>query len=72
MRGAVDQAAHWTLGYLMARSLRGLTAPDDVVKRVMAFAEAREWLQHPGGAFGAGSDRDLKWWRRGALRGARA
>lgn len=70
MFGFIDQLAHYALGYSMARSLRGLMPPADIVSEVMRWADWREELQHPGRR-GKGSRRDLKWWRKGAERGAR-
>jgi hypothetical protein len=71
MSGIIDQAAHYALGYAMARSLRttGLTR-DEQIAEVMRFAERREQWQHRDGIFGAGSKRDLEFWKRGAKRGA--
>lgn len=65
-----DQIAHYTIGYLMARSLRKWTTPEDAVERVMAWAEMREELQHPGRC-GDGCERDLRYWRKGAEKGAK-
>lgn len=64
----LDQAAHFALGYAMARSLRGLMSKTNIVKSVMTWAEHRESLQHDDCE--SGCQTDLSWWRRGAEKGA--
>lgn len=66
---AVDQGAHYALGYGLARDMARWGTSEEVVAIVMAFAEAREDLQHPGQC-NAGCQLDLDNWRRGAEAGA--
>jgi len=70
IKEAVDQSLHYSLGYAMARSLRGLLPKEDILVKVMEWADMREELQHPGRR-GPGSLRDLKWWYKGAQAGAK-
>ena len=76
IREALDQAAHWVLGYAMARSWRktvreGKVSRAQAIEKVMSFAEARERAQNPeADSLGEGSLRDLRWWRKGAEAGA--
>lgn len=65
----LDQIAHYILGYMMARSLRGLLPRREIIARVLMWAEEREDLQHPGRC-NSGCQRDLYWWRKGAEKGA--
>lgn len=68
----IDQRLHWALGYQMALSLRNtILMPEERVAEVMRFAERREHWQHPHECK-EGCQLDLKWWERGARKGAGA
>ena len=68
---AVDQGAHYLQGYTMAKDLSRWGTRAKQIKTVMDYALAREYLQHPDGELGEGSERDLRNWRRGAEAGAK-
>jgi|DEB0MinimDraft_4_1074332.scaffolds.fasta_scaffold42876_2 hypothetical protein len=62
----VDQGLHAATGYALAWEIaRTSNADNDTIEAaVMAYAEARENLQHPG-TCGEGCQRDLRYWREG-------
>lgn len=69
LKEAIDQGAHYTVGYVVACHLVVEGAPrDEAVTAVMEFAEAREAAQ---GECGYGCQLDLAAWHKGAREGAK-
>ena len=66
---AIDQGAHFGLGYAMACSRVPWVSPERAVELVMEWAEDRENDQHPDRC-GDNCVVDLKSWRAGAEAGA--
>jgi len=65
----VDQAAHYAQRYAMACEVSRWGTVEGRVDAVMAWATAREGLQHSGRC-NEGCQRDLDSWRAGAEAGA--
>ena len=66
---ALDQGAHYSLGYGLSCDLSRWTSPEIAIDTVMAYAVNRESLQHPG-VCGPGCKADLASWLLGATAGA--
>ena len=64
-----DQVGHAAEGYALACEMSRWGTPEERVEIVMAFAHAREDLQHPGEC-NEGCQLDLANWRLGAKAGA--
>ena len=65
----LDQLGHFAAGRLIAADAVRWTTPEAAVEHTMAFARAREELQHPGEC-GVGCQLDLDIWKLGAEAGA--
>lgn len=65
----LDQLGHFGAGKLIACDASRWVSPQEAVDHTMAFARAREELQHPGQC-NEGCQRDLEAWQRGAEKGS--
>lgn len=65
----LDQLGHRVAGRIIACDAVRWVGPQEAIDHTMAFARAREELQHPGRC-NEGCQRDLLNWQKGAEKGA--